>query len=327
MTRVLNLPGYQGSSPAHWQSLWERLDARIERVEQADWEAPELAAWIARLAERVAQSPEPSVLVGHSLGALLAAHFATHTRAAQVVGALLVAPPDLELTPGLPACLSSFAPIPRARLPFPAIVMASRDDPYCSLERARGFAESWGASFVDVGAAGHVNADSALGTFRAGRTLLAELARRAPFAIDPRLAADARLIGESALSLLLLLDDARYPWFVLVPKRSAACELSDLDDADQRALYRELHVLADAVGRVFEADKVNVGALGNVVRQLHVHVLARRLGDPAWPGHSPRVAYGAEAAREVTARLFSDRAIASHFSVALWDQSSSRAPA
>lgn len=323
MTRVLNLPGYQGSSAGHWQSLWERLDARIERVEQRHWDAPELHAWTARLAEQLAGRPEPCVLVGHSLGALLAVHFASHALAAQVAGALLVAPPDVEETPGLPACLAGFASVPRARLPFPAIVLASRNDPYCTFERARAFADAWGASLVDLGAKGHVNAEAGLGTFRAGRVLLAELTRRTPFSLDARLAADTLPVGESALSLLLLLDDARYPWFVLVPKRSGVSELSDLDDTDQRALYRELSVIADAVGRVFEADKVNVGALGNVVRQLHVHVLGRRLDDPAWPGpvwgHSPRVPYEAGAAREIAARLFSDRAVATHFAVTLRD--------
>lgn len=121
------------------------------------------------------------------------------------------------------------------------------------------------------------------------------------FVLDPRLAADSHLVGDLPLSQLRLFDDARFPWFVLVPRIAGARELIDLDEGDQRTLLAEISRL----GRVLEAelrpDKLNVAALGNVVPQLHVHVIARFTSDAAWPhpvwGRGERVAY-APAERE-----------------------------
>ena len=115
------------------------------------------------------------------------------------------------------------------------------------------------------------------------------------FVLDPRLATDTHLIGDLPLSQLRLFDDARFPWFVLVPRIAGARELIDLDDGDQRTLLAEI----SRVGRVLESelrpDKLNVAALGNVVPQLHVHVIARFTNDAAWPhpvwGRGERVAY------------------------------------
>ena len=122
----------------------------------------------------------------------------------------------------------------------------------------------------------------------------------ARFALDPNLEADTHPIGELHLSQLLLMDDARFPWLILVPRIAGARELIDLDEGDQRSLLGEI----SAVGRAFEAllrpDKLNIAALGNVVPQLHVHLIARYTTDAAWPkpvwGQGERVAY-AEAAR------------------------------
>ena len=117
------------------------------------------------------------------------------------------------------------------------------------------------------------------------------------FVLDARLAADTHLIGDLPLSQLRLFDDARFPWFVLVPRIAGARELIDLDESDQRTLLAEV----SRVGRVLESDlrpdKLNVAALGNVVPQLHVHVIARFTNDVAWPhpvwGRGERVAYTA----------------------------------
>ena len=117
------------------------------------------------------------------------------------------------------------------------------------------------------------------------------------FVLDARLAADTHLIGDLPLSQLRLFDDARFPWFVLVPRIAGARELIDLDEGDQRTLLAEI----SRVGRVLESDlrpdKLNVAALGNVVPQLHVHVIARFTNDVAWPhpvwGRGERVAYTA----------------------------------
>jgi diadenosine tetraphosphate (Ap4A) HIT family hydrolase len=102
--------------------------------------------------------------------------------------------------------------------------------------------------------------------------------------LDPRLAADTVALGRFPLSRVLLMNDARYPWLILVPDRPGLIELFDLDDAGQGLLMREISAAARALTQAFKPDKINVGALGNIVAQLHVHVVARSAGDPAWPG-------------------------------------------
>jgi len=104
------------------------------------------------------------------------------------------------------------------------------------------------------------------------------------FALDPRLEADTRLIGELRLSRLLLMNDARYPWVILVPRREGLVELMDLDPAERALLMEELARVGAVVGALPEVEKVNIGLLGNIVRQLHAHVVGRRANDFAWPG-------------------------------------------
>lgn len=163
---VLILPGIQGSGPGHWQSLWERRDPRVRRVQQRDWDAPQLQDWLQALEPAVAGAGGPVVLAAHSLGCLLCAHWAARTRLA-VRRALLVAPPDPE-GPGFPKAASSFVPLPSGSLPFPSVVVASRDDPYGSIASAQRRATAWGSEFVDLGARGHINADSGLGDWPEG---------------------------------------------------------------------------------------------------------------------------------------------------------------
>lgn len=164
---VLILPGIQGSGPGHWQSLWERQDPRVRRVHQRDWDAPELEDWLQALEAAVAGAGEPVVLAAHSLGCLLTAHWAARSRL-RVRGALLVAPPD-PAGPGFPRAAESFARLPERALPFASVVVASRDDPYGSQEFARRQAAVWNSEFVDLGARGHINADSGLGDWPEGR--------------------------------------------------------------------------------------------------------------------------------------------------------------
>jgi diadenosine tetraphosphate (Ap4A) HIT family hydrolase len=104
------------------------------------------------------------------------------------------------------------------------------------------------------------------------------------FELDARLAADTIAVGDLPLCAVLLLDDARFPWFVLVPRRADASELTDLDEADASLLMGELRTAVRVLTELAKPDKVNIGALGNQVSQLHVHVVARFLSDPAWPG-------------------------------------------
>lgn len=104
------------------------------------------------------------------------------------------------------------------------------------------------------------------------------------FALDPRLAADTVPVAELALCSVRLMDDARFGWLVLVPRQVGLAEVTDLP-ADARALmWQEVEKAGEALQAVFPCDKLNIGALGNIVRQLHVHVVARREGDAAWPG-------------------------------------------
>jgi len=170
---VLVLPGYGDSGPAHWQTLWERRHG-YGRVVQDDWERPDVGAWMRRLCAALAATEGPVVLVAHSLGCALVAH-AARDAACAVAGALLVAPPDVEEIRHLLPEIESFAPMPMRRLPFPSIVVASSDDPYAEPARVRAFAAAWGARLVDVGACGHVNAESGLDDWPKGHALLREL--------------------------------------------------------------------------------------------------------------------------------------------------------
>ena len=161
-SNVLTLPGWQNSGPAHWQSLWEAAHG-YQRVEQHDWMQPLRGDWIARLEEVILDSDEPVVLVAHSLGCILTAAWAAHSRNIhRVKAALLVAPPDVDREE-VRQLLTSWAPVPMQRLPFASVLLASSRDPYCRPDRAREFAAAWGADFADVGPLGHLNADSALG--------------------------------------------------------------------------------------------------------------------------------------------------------------------
>jgi diadenosine tetraphosphate (Ap4A) HIT family hydrolase len=104
------------------------------------------------------------------------------------------------------------------------------------------------------------------------------------FALDPRLGADTRLVASLPLCDVQLMNDARYAWLVLVPRRGGAVEIAELGDDDQATLWREVNRASRALRAVAPCDKLNLGALGNIVRQLHVHLIARCAGDAAWPG-------------------------------------------
>lgn len=104
------------------------------------------------------------------------------------------------------------------------------------------------------------------------------------FALDPRLAADTVAVGDLRLCRVLILKDARYPWLVLTPRLNDLVELDDLAPDDLMDLMREIASATRAMRGFRSVEKVNIGALGNIVRQLHVHVVGRRVGDHAWPG-------------------------------------------
>ena len=106
----------------------------------------------------------------------------------------------------------------------------------------------------------------------------------APFTLDPRLAADTVPVCDLTLCRVLLMNDARFPWVILVPARPDLSEITDLAPADRTILWGEVTRAGDCLRESFTPTKINIGALGNIVRQLHVHVVARFDGDAAWPG-------------------------------------------
>ena len=165
---ILIVPGLGGSGPDHWQTRWEQKLSTARRVVQADWDRPVLEAWTHNLVEAVAASIRPVILVAHSLGVATVAHAAPSLPYGTVRGAVLVALPDVE-RPDAPAEIDpAFRPLTREPLPFPSLLIASRDDPYCTYERAEDFAYAWGAAIVDAGQAGHINAESGYGPWPEG---------------------------------------------------------------------------------------------------------------------------------------------------------------
>jgi diadenosine tetraphosphate (Ap4A) HIT family hydrolase len=105
----------------------------------------------------------------------------------------------------------------------------------------------------------------------------------APFALHPQLARDTIALGDLALSRVLIVNDANWPWLLLVPRRPGVSDIIDLDEVERAQLMTEIARVARALKEVTQCDKLNVAALGNVVPQLHVHIIARRSGDAGWP--------------------------------------------
>jgi len=127
------------------------------------------------------------------------------------------------------------------------------------------------------------------------------------FVLDSRLLQDTVPVGDFPLCRLLLSNDSQYPWFILVPRRVDISEIFQLSDAEQTQLWSETTLLSKTLQQLFNADKMNVAALGNVVSQLHMHVIVRHKGDVAWPapvwGKHPAVPYSADESAVIFARL------------------------
>ncbi|MFD2246026.1 RBBP9/YdeN family alpha/beta hydrolase [Pontibacter ruber] len=173
-TQIIHIPGLGNSGPEHWQTLWQAQQPGSIRVQQSDWDNPVCRDWVEKLQEVIEQaSGKEIILVAHSLGCLTVAHWAQKYKA-NIKGALLVAPPEVELNVELKEVLD-FAPFPKSKLPFRSILVASTDDDYLTIERAEYLAELWGSEFVNVGAKGHINSYSNLGDWPEGQELLAKL--------------------------------------------------------------------------------------------------------------------------------------------------------
>jgi predicted alpha/beta hydrolase family esterase len=167
---LLSLPGRNNSGPQHWQSLWQQRRTDARRLEPASWNAPELDDWMAALDRAVEACAAPPLLVAHSMGCLLSVCWATrHRPDLSIAGTFLVAPPNFKRKE---FSAPSFTQVSESRLPYPALVVASTNDPYCPIEVAAGLANSWEAGFVSVGPRGHIATEPGNGDWEEGWRLL-----------------------------------------------------------------------------------------------------------------------------------------------------------
>ena len=171
--KVLIVPGLYGSGPEHWQSQWEKQHPEFVRVNQLDWNTPICHDWITSLDAAIRKENDHVILVGHSLGSVTIAHWASHY-GRRIVGALMVAPSDAEAAT-FPEGTIGFSSIPTCRLPFPSTVIASTDDPYISLERVTSLSEAWGSNLIVLGAYGHISISDGFGPWPDGIQYITEL--------------------------------------------------------------------------------------------------------------------------------------------------------
>lgn len=174
----LILPGRGNSGVDHWHSYWSAAFPSATRVLQDEWDAPKLVDWLPRLDQAVAQGSRPAILIGHSLGVSLAVHWLTSRPPGRVKAAFLVAPSDVESPEHTPDVIRNFAALPRKALGVPAMVVASTNDTFVSIERAEQFATDWGAEFCNVGELGHINSTSRLRLWPQGLLLFGRLLGR-----------------------------------------------------------------------------------------------------------------------------------------------------
>jgi predicted alpha/beta hydrolase family esterase len=170
---IIIVPGYTNSGPDHWQSRWEAKLNTARRIEQKEWSKPVREDWVAAVAEAVNAADKPVVLVAHSLGVAAAIH-AISLFTKPVRGGFFVAPPDVANAKIRPKHLMTFGPYPRDPLPFPSVVIASRNDSFCNYEVAEDLAAAWGSLFIDAGESGHINSDSGHGPWPEGSMVFAQ---------------------------------------------------------------------------------------------------------------------------------------------------------
>lgn len=174
MTQYFIIPGLGNSGPEHWQTFFEQSGDNFKRIHQSEWDAPDCKDWVETIEKNLGgHEPSEVVLIGHSLGCVTIAHWAARY-GRHIKGALLVAPSDIE-TPAYTFPATGFAPIPLEKLPFATIIVASADDPWVSIERARYFADCWGSTFIDIGNAGHINTASGHTRWTEGLKILKKL--------------------------------------------------------------------------------------------------------------------------------------------------------
>ena len=174
---ILIVPGYTNSGPDHWQSRWQSKLASARRVEQAEWAKPVREDWVKRMIDEINAATKPVVVVAHSLGVATAIHAIEHADT-KIAGAFLVAPPEVTNPKIRPKHLMTFGPYPRDPLPFPSLVVASRNDPFGGFDHAGDLANAWGSLFIDAGESGHINAESGHGPWPEGTMVFAQFLNR-----------------------------------------------------------------------------------------------------------------------------------------------------
>ncbi|NJO23127.1 MAG: serine hydrolase family protein [Sphingomonadales bacterium] len=165
---ILIVPGWTNSGPDHWQSRWERHFKTARRIAQDNWDEPQREDWVRNIVAGARALTRPGVVVAHSCGVTAVAHAAPHLAATYIAGAFMVAPADPEAMDGWPATHGGFAPTPMHTLPFPSRMIASSNDPHCSIERAQQFAKAWGSDLSIIANAGHINTASGHGPWPEG---------------------------------------------------------------------------------------------------------------------------------------------------------------
>ena len=168
----LIVPGLNNSDEKHWQSFWQKSLQNTSRVQQRDWDHPQRDEWVKTLDDTIQKLNENTIIVAHSLGVATTVIYLTQNQGkipAYVKGAFLVSPSDVDNI----EVIKSFAPMPLEKLPIPACVVASENDPFVSMERAEFFASAWGVKLFNAGKLGHINSVSDLREWEQGRTFLA----------------------------------------------------------------------------------------------------------------------------------------------------------
>ena len=164
---ILVLPGLGGGTDGHWYARWQAGLRTAEMVDLDDWSHPTRETYAEAIATAVAGSVRPVVLVGHGYGSLAAVHAASGLTGGKVRGAFLAAVPDVE-SAGAHGVAETYRPLPRDPLPFPSLVLASRNDPQCDFAVAEDLAGAWGSRLVDLRESGNVDPDSGHGPWPEG---------------------------------------------------------------------------------------------------------------------------------------------------------------
>ncbi len=177
-TDILIVPGLGNSGPGHWQRRWLDKMATAQWVEQDDWDKPRKEDWVESLTRAIMMATRPVVLVGHSLGVATIIHTSARLTDTKVRGAFLAAPPDLDENPNAPKAAKDVSNVPRDPLNFPSLLIASENDPVCTLARAADMANCWGSEFHSAGDAGHLNSASGHGPWPEGLMMFTRLMQR-----------------------------------------------------------------------------------------------------------------------------------------------------